>query len=126
MQLSNANNNQEEKLLKDIFKKGFNISLNSKLQNIEFKKQKLGGYNVNLSIKSLPTKNVEEKFNSSNFDFIDAKLNLITSPQIATLLMNIYPKSAFIFALAKKENNEIKLNLEFKNNKLYSEGQLIK
>ena len=40
--------------------------------------------------------------------------------------MNMYPKSAFLFALAKKQNGEIKLNLELKNGKLYSEGQLIK
>jgi hypothetical protein len=36
------------------------------------------------------------------------------------------PKSAFLFALAKKEKGKVILNLEFKQGKLYSEGQLIK
>jgi hypothetical protein len=40
--------------------------------------------------------------------------------------MNTIPQSPFLFALAKKKNGKVVLNLEYKKGQLYSDGQLIK
>ena len=126
MNLSKLNKNEREKELTQIFEKGFNVGLNTDLKNITFQKQKLGGLHLKFSAKILPTNNIQEKLQNNDFSFVNAKLNLKTTPEIANIVMNLYPQSAFLFALAKKTNGEVILDLEFKNGKLYSEGQLVK
>jgi hypothetical protein len=117
------NKNEREKYIDEAFEKGFAININSSVKNIDAMKQKLGYYDLSLNIKFLPVKNIQQKINSDDLKFIQAKMHFITTPRIATILMNIYPKSAFLFALAKKKNGNIELNLELKDGKLYSEGQ---
>jgi len=124
--LSNAKKNEKEKYYNEIFKNGFEINLDSSLKDIEALGKNFGKFNLKLFVKFLPTLNYKQKLKNNNFDFVYATLDLTTTPQIATIIMNFYPKSAFLFALAKKQNGVIKLNLELKNGKLYSEGQLIK
>jgi len=122
---ANANSMQQDELLNEIFEKGFNINLNSNLTSVKAMGRDFGGYNVNLKIKFLPTKNFKEKVNSNNIDFVDATLHLETSQEIANMLKSMNPQSSMLFNLAKKENSKVILNLELKNGKLYSEGQLI-
>ena len=117
---------EREQYINKAFEKGFSININSNVKDINAMQQKLGGYDLSLHIKFLPVKNIQQKINSNDLKFIEAKLHLVTTPQIATLIMNVYPKSAFLFALAKKENGRVELNLELKDGKLYSDGQLVK
>ncbi|ACM92831.1 hypothetical protein NAMH_0334 [Nautilia profundicola AmH] len=124
--LAQAKETEKDKYLEKIFEKGFSINIDSLLKDIKVMQRDFGGYNLNFNIKFLPTKNFREKLNNNNVDFIDAKLHLVTTPEIANILMNALPRSAFLFALAKKENGKVILNLEFKQGKLYSEGQLVK
>ncbi|GAB6074383.1 hypothetical protein [Nautilia lithotrophica] len=124
--LAQAKEDEKDQYLEKIFEEGFDINIDSSLKNIKAMQRDFGGYTLNFDIKFLPTKNFKAKLNSNNIDFIDAKLNLITTPEIANILMNTLPRSAFLFALAKKENSKVILNLEFKQGKLYSEGQLVK
>jgi hypothetical protein len=120
------NSNEREQYLNGIFEKGFDININSSIKDIIAMKQKLGGYKLDLSLRFLPTDNIQQKLHSNSMDFVEAKLHFVSTPQIATLIMNLYPQSSFIFALAKKNNGNVELNLELKDGKLYSEGQLIK
>ena len=115
-----------EPYIEKIFEKGFKVAINSNLNTIKVLNKNLGGYKFNIDVEFLPTKNIEEKLKNNNFDFIKATLFLETSPEIATFIMNALPESAFLFELAKKEKDKVILNLEVKNGKLYSEGQLIK
>ena len=124
--LSNASENEKEKYYNEIFKNGFEINLDSNLKDLLALGKNFGKFNLKLFVKFLPTNNYKQKLKNNNFDFIYATLDLTTTPQIANIIMNLYPKSAFLFALAKKQNGVVKLNLELKNGKLYSEGQLIK
>ena len=124
--LAQAKEYEKDQYLEKIFEEGFDINIDSFLKNIKAMQRDFGGYTLNFDIKFLPTKNFKAKLNSNNIDFVDAKLNLITTPEIANILMNTLPRSAFLFALAKKENGKVILNLEFKQGKLYSEGQLVK
>jgi hypothetical protein len=124
--LAKANDYEKDKYINAIFEKGFNINIDNSLKNVRVMQKNFGGYNLNLDMKFLPTKNFKEKLNNNNIDFVDAKLNLVTTPEIANILMNTMPKSAFLFALAKKEKGKVILNLEIRQGKLYSEGQLIK
>jgi len=125
-QLAKAPKDEQEQYLDKIFEKGFNINVNSRLKDAKVMQRDLGGYNLGLNIKFLPTKNFRAKVNSKNIDFVDIKLDLTTTPQIANLIMNMVPRSAFLFALAKKKNGKVVLNLEYKKGQLYSDGQLIK
>ena len=100
--------------------------MDSSLKDIEALGKNFGNFNLKLFVKFLPTDNYKQKLKNKNYDFVYVVLDLTTTPQIANIIMNLYPKSAFLFALAKKQNGVIKLNLELKNGKLYSEGQLIK
>jgi len=123
--LAKADENEKDMYIDKIFEKGFNIDINSNLKNVEVSGKKLGGYDLNFDIKFLPTRDFRQKLNSNNIDFVDAKLHLSTTPEIANILMNALPQSAFVFALAKKENGKVILNLEYRQGKLYSEGQPI-
>jgi len=125
-QLSQAEKEEKDKYLEKIFEDGFSINIDSALKNVKVMQRNFGGYSLNFDIKFLPTKNFKEKLNNNNIDFVDAKLHFVTTPEIANILMNALPRSAFLFALAKKENGKVILNLEFKQGKLYSEGQLVK
>jgi len=117
---------EKDQYLEKIFEKGFDVNIKSVLKNIKALQKNLGGYTLEFNIKFLPSKNVRAKLNNHNLDFVDARVHLITTPEIANVLMNTVPQSAFLFALAKKENGKVILNLQFKQGKLYSEGQLIK
>jgi len=123
--LAVANEYEKETYIDQIFEKGFDININSNLKDVTVMNKKMGGYELSLNIKFLPTQNFREKVNTNNIDFVDAKLHLVTTPEIAGILMNTVPQSSFLFALAKKENGQVILNLEFKQGRLYSEGQLI-
>jgi len=125
-QLAQAKEYEKDKYLEKIFKKGFDVNIESTLKNVKIMQRDLGGYTLDLKLKFLPTDNLQEKINTSDLDFINAKLHLVTTPEIANIIMNTLPRSAFLFALAKKENGSVILNLEFKDGKLYSEGQLVK
>jgi hypothetical protein len=125
--LAAASSDEEQNLyLEKIFEKGFNIGINSSLKDIQAMGRDFGGYNLSFNVKFLPTKNFRQKLREDKIDFVDAELNLTTTPEMAEILMSFVPKSAFVLALAKKENGKVTLNLEFKKGKLYSEGQLIK
>ncbi|WP_456480633.1 hypothetical protein [Nautilia sp.] len=124
--LAFAKTESEQNLyVEKLFENGFKLSLNSILSNVKIMKHRLGGYTLDFNMEFLPTKNIRQKLNEKNIDFINARLYLNTTPQMANLIMNTLPKSAFLFALAKKEKGSVILNLEFKKGKLYSEGQLV-
>ncbi len=125
-QLAQAKEYEKDKYLEKIFKKGFDVNIENTIKNLKLMQRDLGGYTLDFKLKFLPTDNLQEKINTNNLDFINAKLYLVTTPEIANIIMNMFPRSAFLFALAKKENGNVILNLEFKDGKLYSEGQLVK
>jgi len=114
---------------KDIFKllkKGLQINLNSKVKNIELMQKKFGYCLLKADIKVLPDKNLEEDIKENNLKFINSHIYFESTPKIATLIVNIFPKSAFIISLAKKEGSKVVLDLSLKNSKLYANGEEIK
>jgi hypothetical protein len=124
--LAKAQGEKQDQYMEKVFEKGFQVKIDSSLKDVKVMKKDLGGYTLGFNIKFLPTKNFRQKLDSNDIDFVIAKLHLITTPEMANVLMNIMPKSAFLFALAKKKNGKVILDLELKQGKLYSEGQLVK
>jgi len=120
-----SKNSQSQEALNRVFEKGLCLGLTSSVKSAEITKQDLGGYDLTLSADFLPTKDFAQKIESKNIDFLNLHLHFVSSAQIANLIMNVYPQSAFLFALAKKENGNVELNLDIKKGRLYSNGQLV-
>ncbi|NPA87722.1 MAG: hypothetical protein GXO01_03360 [Epsilonproteobacteria bacterium] len=109
-----------------LIEKGLNLNYGLKIKNIKIQNKDLGFIDLNAKIKVRPTQNIKEKINQKNFDFIDLTFNLKTTPEIEMILMNVIPQSAFAFAAADKKNGIIDLQIEFKNNEVYINGQKVK
>jgi hypothetical protein len=73
----------------------------------------------------LPDANLEEDLRVKNLKFLNSTIHYESSSQLATLLMNLYPKSVLIFALAKREGGKIILDISLKNSKIYVNGKEI-
>ena len=116
---------EREELLKELISKGMDISLDLKIKDIEAMKQKLGFLNLDAKIKFLPDPLILEKLKNNDLSSVEAALRLQTTPEIATLIMNLFPKSAFMFAFAKKENGTVSLVLKVKNGEIYINGEKI-
>jgi hypothetical protein len=120
--------NSEEisnKLSMELIKKGLEIDLHSKAKNIELMNNKLGYYLVDSKFKILPDANLEEDLRLKNLKFLNSTIHYESTPQLAALLMNLYPQSALIFALAKREGGKIILDISLKNSKIYVNGKEI-
>jgi hypothetical protein len=120
------NPEKREKLTLEILKKGLEINLYSKSKNIEVMKNKMGYYLLDAKLKLLEDPNLENDIKANNLTFLTSNVHYESTPEFATLLMNLLPQSAFVFALAKKENGKVILNISLKNSKLFVNGEEIK
>jgi hypothetical protein len=114
------------KLSMDLLKKGLEINIYSKSKDIEVMKNKMGYYVLDAKLKVLPDYNLEEDINTNNLKFLNSTIHYESTPEMAGLLMNLLPKSAFVFNLAKKENGKIILDIVLKDSKLFVNGEEIK
>ena len=119
-------NNYEDKNNIELLKKGLDIVFSSKAQNIKLLKNDLGNYLVKADMKVKPDVNLEKDIQENNLSFVTSHIYYESSPQIATVLMNMFPKSAFVFALAKKSGDKVILDIVLKNSKLTINGEEIK
>jgi hypothetical protein len=120
------NPQKRRKLTINVLKKGFDIHLRSQAKNVKFANSKLGYYFVNANLKVLPGFNLEENIKTDNLKFLNSTIHYESTPEMATLFMNIFPQSAFVFALAKKKNGKVILDISLKNSKLLVNGEEIK
>ncbi|GAB6044493.1 hypothetical protein JCM11957_00910 [Caminibacter profundus] len=125
-ELQNTKDKYNEKLTYKLFEKGLDINLKTKIKDIKTLNQELGFFDLDASMKFLPTKNLEQKLKNKDLSFLEFYMDLKTTPKISMLIMNLMPKSAFIFALAKKEKGIIELKLKLKNGEVEINGEKIK
>ncbi|WP_457563289.1 hypothetical protein [Caminibacter pacificus] len=116
----------DEKDVIALLEKGLNIKYALNIKDIKVKNKDLGFIDMNLKVNMKPTQGIKEKLDQKNFDFVDLTFNLKTTPEIEMILMNSIPQSAFAFAAADKKNGIIDLQIEFKNNEVYINGQKVK
>jgi len=119
-------NNYEDKKDIELLKKGLDVVFNSKAKNIKLLKNDLGSYLVKADMKIKPDANLEEDIKENNLSFLSSHIYYESSPQISTILMNTFPKSAFVFALAKKNGDKVILDIVLKDSKLKINGEEIK
>ena len=119
-------NNYEDKNNIELLKKGLDIVFISKVNNVKILTNNLGNYLVKANIKVKPDANLEEDIKENNLSFLNSHIYYESSPQIASIIMNLLPKSSEIFSLAKKENNKIILDIKLKDSKLKINGKEIK
>ncbi len=125
--LQNTNDRfQREQLIKELVSKGMDLKLDLKIKDIEAMKQKLGFFDLNSKLKILPDPMLFDKLNKNDLSDLEIFVDLKTTPQISTLLMNVIPQSAFAFALAKKEKGTVELILKVQNGVIYINGEKIK
>ncbi|GAX87827.1 conserved hypothetical protein [Lebetimonas natsushimae] len=110
----------------NLLKKGLEINLQSQAEKIEVMNKSLGFYLVDANLKVLPDPNLQEDIKTNNLKFLDSTIHYESTPEIATLFMNLFPKSAFLFALAKKTNGKVILDISLKNSKLLINGEEVK
>ncbi len=123
--LENADSESaKQKVALEILQKGFNVLANLNISHIFVKNRDLGYLKLDVKAVFYPTSNILEKMQQSDFSFLDLKLHLETTPEIATLLMNEAPEFAFLFAFAKKDKNLV-LDLEIKKGRLFVNGEEI-
>jgi hypothetical protein len=125
--IANEINPQKRDLLTlELLKKGLEIKLKSQAKKIEVMNKNLGFYVVDANLKILPDSNLEEDIKTNNLKFLNSTIHYESTPEIATLFMNLYPRSSFVFALAKKENGKVILDIVLKDSKLFVNGEEIK
>ncbi|WP_024789319.1 hypothetical protein [Lebetimonas sp. JH292] len=125
--IANTNDvNITKELTFELLKKGFEINLNSKVKNIEVAKKDLGYFLIDADLKIKPDNNLQKDLEENNLSFLNSHIYYESSPEIATVLMNLFPKSAFVFALAGKKGGKVILNINLKNSKLFVNGEEIK
>jgi hypothetical protein len=110
----------------NLLKKGLEINLKSQAKKIEVMNKSFGFYLVDANLKVLPDPNLQEDIKTNNLKFLNSTIHYESTPEIATLFMNLFPKSAFIFALAKKTNGKLILDVNLKDSKLFVNGEEIK
>lgn len=127
-ELASVSKEIKNKYIDKLFEKGFDIKFVSKLSSVMIPElsKKIEGFDINVNIKVLPTKDALERIKKKDYGFINATLDFTLSPELETLIMSFVPQSSFIFALAQKKNSKVKLNLELKNGQLYSDGEPVK
>ncbi|WP_456471380.1 hypothetical protein [Caminibacter sp.] len=125
-EMINADEYKKRALMLKLLEKGFNTDLKANIKTVYLNKQNAGFLDLVLKAKINPVNNLEEKLLNNDISFLDLKLNLKTTPALATFLMNIEPKSAFIFALADKSGGIVKIRFELKNGEVYINGEKIK
>jgi len=123
--MASAPENEKDFYIEQIFEKGFNINIASNLKNLKISHKDYGYFDMTFNLEFLPTQNIKQKIDNDDIDFVNAKLHLETSPEIAMMLMNALPQSAFLFAFAKKEKGIVKLDIELRSGQWFSEGQPI-
>jgi len=119
-------NNYEDRNNIELLKKGFDIVFSSKTKDINFMQNDLGSYLVKADVKVKPNPDIEEDIKKKHLDFVTSHIYYESSPQIATLIMNSVPESAFVFALAKKSGDKVVLDMVLKDSKLTINGEEIK
>jgi hypothetical protein len=125
--IANTNDvNITKELTLELLKKGFEINLNSKVKNIEVTKKDLGYFLIDADLKIKPDNNLQKDLQENNLSFLNSHVYYESSPEIATVFMNLFPKSAFVFALANKKDGKVILNINLKNSKLFVNGEEIK
>jgi hypothetical protein len=118
---------QEEKkaLILKIFEKGFKASAALNVKHIFVKNKDIGYLDLDVKATFYPTSDILQKLQADDLSFLDLKIKLKTTPEVATILMNSNPKLAFLFAFAKKDKY-VELNAEIKKGKLFINGEEIK
>jgi len=105
-------------LIDKILEKGVTFDIKSDTEKITAFQSDLGNYDLNMSLKFLPTKNIEEKFAANNLDFIDLKFHLVISKKLANVLERFYPQSIYLLMLGRESNNKIVVDLAMKDGKI--------
>ena len=121
-----ANNYEDKNNIIELLKKGLDIVFISKVNNVKILTNNLGNYLIKANIKVKPDTNLEEDIKENNLSFLNSHIYYESSPQIASIIMNLLPQSSEIFSLAKKENNKIILDIKLKDSKLTINGKEIK
>jgi hypothetical protein len=119
------NPQNRDKLTFELLKKGLKVKLTSKVKNIEAMNKKLGYYFVDVNLKVLPDRNLEEDLQTNNLKFLNSTIHYESTPEVATLFMNLIPQSAFIFALAKKSGEKVVLDIVLKDSEVSVNGEKI-
>jgi len=116
----------DENDLLELVKKGFSLKADLKISKITAQNKDYGFLNLFAKLNVKPETNIEEKIKTNNLDFVTFELDLKTTAEVSALIMNMVPQSVFLFMGAEKNNGILTLQITFKNNEVFLNGQKIK
>jgi hypothetical protein len=118
--LNTANENEKDKILRDLVSKGFKVDLKLNIDKISYALKNLGFLNIDASVYVKPSKKLD-----NNLDFVNFDVTIATTPKLAAVVAIFEPKIAFVLQSAKEKDGKIIITIKKEDKEIFVNGKQI-